>query len=475
MGYLGRIITIIGIAMLSCIAWSIYYQEDVVINLGVAAGITISCGILLGWFFPQKASLNFKESFAVVSLGWICASLFGSLPYMLTGYLPSFADAVFETVSGFTTTGASVITDVETIPKGLLFWRSLTQWLGGMGIIALFVAIIAGMGAKGNQLFRAEVPGPITDKVSPRIRDSAKKLWKTYVVLSIILCVLLYVFGMNLFDAFCHTFTTMATGGFSTKNNSVAYYTSPAIQWTLVIFMFIAGVNFSLHFLAYKKRSLKLYLRDREFKVYSSIALVAIFIVFISWATGSGMNIEEKLRGAAFQVVSIMTTTGFATMDYDRWPALGQAILFLLMLVGGCAGSTGGSVKPGRYLIIFQRGLIELKQMVHPKAILPQKFGGKVLGDALVINVLQFFFLYVVLIMIGALVMALMGLDLFSSLTASMACLGNIGPGFGLVGPTLNYGFIADGGKYLLSVLMLVGRLEIYPVLVILMSQFWQE
>ena len=347
LGNMGRILLIIGCAMLVCLAWSLGDPRQVVVGIAVSALLTITLGFLLMHFFSVTEGMTFKEGFALVSLGWFVASLFGSLPYMLSGYLPSFADAFFETVSGFTTTGASVVADVESWPRGLLFWRSLTQWLGGMGIIALFVAIIASMGVRANQLFKAEVPGPISDKVSPRVRETARQLWITYVILSIICALLLYLFGMKPFDAVCHTFAAMATGGFSTKNTSIAFYSSPAIQWTLIIFMFLAGANFSLHFLAYKKRSLVLYLKDQEFKFYLGIILTATALVVVSLSSaGIDMGWEAKIRTACFQVVSIMTTTGFATADYNVWPPLAAGVIFLMLFVGGCAGSTGGSIKP---------------------------------------------------------------------------------------------------------------------------------
>ncbi|PKM77022.1 MAG: potassium transporter [Firmicutes bacterium HGW-Firmicutes-15] len=476
LGNMGRILLIIGVAMLSCLAWSIAYHENVTSSIALAAFLTIFTGLILVYVCPKKESINFKEGFLLVSLGWIVASTFGSLPFLLSGYLPSFADAWFETVSGFTTTGASVVQDVEVWPRGLLFWRSLTQWLGGMGIIALFLAIIAGMGARANQLFKAEVPGPISDKISPRIRETARKLWITYVIISLTCVITLCALGMDIFDALCHTFTTMATGGFSTKNASIGFYASPLIQWTLTLFMFIAGANFTLHFLAFKKRNPLAYLRDPEFKLYTGIVLLACFFVALSLnSQGIGTGWEETIRLASFQVLSIVTTTGFATADFNIWPNLAVGVLFMMMFVGGCAGSTGGSIKPGRYLIISLSTVNELKKMVHPKAVLPLRFGNRFLKESLLINVLQFFFLYMGFLALGTIVLAALGLDMWSSLTAAAACLGNIGPGFSRVGPTQNFAFIPDSGKYILSILMLVGRLEIYPILVLFLPEFWKE
>ncbi len=475
LGNMGRIILIVGIAMLSSVAWSLAYHERVMESIALSALVTILSGLFLMFIYPHQDTINFKEGFFLVSLGWVVASIFGSLPYMLSGYLPSFADAFFETVSGFTTTGSSVIADVEVLPKGLLFWRSLTQWLGGMGIIALFVAIIAGMGAKANQLFKAEVPGPVSDKISPRIRDTARKLWMSYVIISLACFLILFGLGMDLFDALCHTFATMATGGFSNKNASIGFYTSPWIQWTIIIFMFIAGTNFTLHFLAFKKRSLLTYLRDSEFKLYAGIVILASLSIALTFGSQGAMGWEEKVRTALFQVVSIVTTTGFASTNYDIWPPLAIGVLFMMMFVGGCAGSTAGGIKPGRYLIVLSSTIIELKKMVHPRAVLPLRFGGKVLKESLLINVLIFFFLYILILAIGTTVLASLGIDIWSSLTAAAASLGNVGPGFAKVGPTQNFAFIPDLGKYTLSILMLVGRLEIYPILVMLLPEYWKE
>lgn len=473
---LGRLILIVGIAMLTCLPWSIVDHETITVEFIEAAALTVVTGLFLTRFFKTRDSINFKEAYVIVSLGWVVASVFGALPYMFTGYLPSPADALFETVSGFTTTGSSVITGVESWPRSLLFWRSLTQWLGGMGIIVLLVAVIANLGVRANQLFKTESPGPISDKISPRIRESARKLWLTYVLLSLVCAVLLCVFGMSGFDSLCHTFATLATGGFSTKNTSIAYYASPAIQWTLTLFMFLAGASFTLHFLVLKQRKPLLYWKNPEFRFYTLITVVASVLVAASlFSAGAAMGWEEGIRAACFQVVSIMTTTGFATTDYNYWPSLASGVLFLMMFVGGCAGSTAGNIKPGRYLIIFKRTVIELKKMLHPKAMLTLRLGRRVIDDNLSANVLQFFFLYFIFLAIGTITMTALGLDILSGLTAAATCLGNIGPGFNLVGPMENFAFIPDIGKYVLSLLMLVGRLEIFPILVLLLPTFWKE
>lgn len=472
LNYIGKIIAFIGIAMLALVACALIYGENTVGQLLLAAVITITIGGSLSWFFRHNQTINYRETFAVVGLGWLAASLVGTLPFLLTGYA-GIADAVFETVSGFTTTGASIFSDVEALPHSLLFWRSLTHWLGGMGIIVLFVSIIGGIGVRANQLFRAEVTGPVSDKLSPRIKETARFLWITYVCFTIVLTIVLLVLGMDLFDALCHAFGTVSTGGFSTKNQSIAYWDSALIQWVLILFMFLCGASFALHYQVYAKKSLRQYLKDREFQLYSLIILSATLLSLFGIAQAGG--IEEKLRASAFQVVSIITTTGYVSMDFTQWTPLGKTVLLTLMFIGGCAGSTAGGIKVIRHLIALERVKIEIKHLLHPRATISQKFGNKFLDDSLVINVLQFIFFYSFLVILGALAMTALGLDVISGLSASLCCMGNVGPGFGNVGPMVNYGFIPDLGKYLLSLLMLLGRLEIYPLLLLFNPDYWRS
>lgn len=472
LNYIGKIIIIIGIAMLSTVICSLLFGEDITGNLLLVSLFTIIFGGILSKFSSHNQPLNYREGFAVVSLGWIIASVFGSLPYVVSGHIFSYADAIFETVSGFSTTGATIFTDVEILPKSILFWRSLTQWLGGMGIMVLFVAIIVGMGVRANQIFRAEIPSPVLNKISPRIRETAKYLWITYVVISAVLFILLWIFGMDIFDALCHTFSTMATGGFSTHNNSIGFY-SPAIQWIIIVFMFLGGTNFSLHYFAFKKLSLNGYLQNKEFRLYGIIILAATLLSIISLV--SVYEIGDNFRNSLFHVVSIITTTGFVTSNYTAWPYFNTIIIFSLMFIGACAGSTSGNIKIGRYLIMIQRANIELRQMIHPKALIPLRFGDRVLGDGLIINVLQFFFLYILIILTGTVVMGGLGLDLITGFTAVVSCMGNVGPSFGAIGSTGNYASIPDMGKYMLSVIMLLGRLEIYPLLILFLPSYWKN
>ncbi|QGT99327.1 Trk potassium uptake system protein TrkH [Candidatus Syntrophocurvum alkaliphilum] len=472
--YVGKIVLIVGLAMLSSVIVSLIYKEDDALNLFIASVITIGVGLATSLLVKANSNITYREGFAIVAFGWIAASLFGTLPFVLTGYMPTYADALFETVSGFTTTGASVLSDIEALPYGLLFWRSLTQWLGGMGIMILFIAIITGLGVRAKQIYNAEIPGgTMADTISPRIRETAKILWKTYMVLSVILCVLLYSFGMNLFDALAHTFTTMPTGGFSTKNESIAAF-SPAIQWIIIIFMFIGGVNFALHYFAFTSKSIQAYIMNAEFRLFCYIIIISGVLVVTSISSLGG-DLEETIRNTLFQVISIGTTTGFATADYDIWPPLAKTVLLMLMFIGASSGSTTCNIKVGRYLILFKQVLVELKQMVHPKAIISLKMGQKTINQGLVRNVLVYFFMHMVFVISGAILLSILQINMSDSISAAISCMGNIGPGFGAVGPTENYSFIPDLGKYYLSFLMILGRLEIFPVLVLLLPHYWRE
>lgn len=474
LGVLGKILVIIGLAMVTSVICALYYQEAIMVNLSYATALTIASGIILWIGFGKAGELNFKEGFAIVGLGWITAALFGALPYALSGHVPSFADAIFETVSGITTTGATIFTDIEALPRSLLYWRSLTQWLGGMGIMVLFIALIQVIGVRANQIYRAEIAGSsMAGKLSSKARDTAKKFWWAYVVLSVILLLLLWGEGMSLFDAFCHTCTTMATGGFSTKNASIAYYTSPAIQWTIILFMFLAGTNFSLHYLAFFKRDPRIYFQNKEWRYYLLAATVAGLLVFLGmdhlpWG-------EYRLRTAVFQVVSLLTTTGYVTEDYLLWNWLPQAMLFAIMFSGASAGSTAGGIKIGRQVIMWERSKIEIKKILHPRAVISQRFSGQVLNDSMVMNVFLYFFLYIMIIAFAMICLGIMGNDPITSLSAAATCMGNVGPGFGAVGPVFNFSFLPAAGKYLLSILMLLGRLEIYPLMVLFVPVFWSR
>ena len=395
---------------------------------------------------------------------------------MLSGAIPSFTDAFFETMSGYSTTGASVLSDIEALPHGVLFWRSLTHWIGGMGIIVLSLAILPFLGVGGMQLFKAEIPGPVVDKLAPRIAQTAKILWVVYAILTAVETALLMLGGMSLFDALCHTFGTMATGGFSTRNASVTAFGSAYIEYVIILFMAIAGANFSLHYHALRG-NLQVYWRSHEFRFY--LMLIGGAVVLIAAAstfrTGNYATWEEAFRKTLFQVVSIVTTTGFATDDYELWTVSAQLILLGLMFVGGCAGSTGGGMKVMRVHLLLKFVIREVTRLIHPRAVVPVRMAGAPVDRDVVANVLGFFVLYILIYGTGTFLMSALGMDIPTAMGAVAATLGNVGPGLGDVGPLDNYGFVPAMGKWLLSLLMLMGRLEIYTVIVLLSRSTWQR
>jgi len=471
--HIGLIIAIVGLAMLAPVHISIINREPYVPVLTGIAAVTTALGLVLFLAVRARETIGYREGFAMVTFGWVAATLFGALPFWMTGAVPGFADAFFESMSGFSTTGASILIDIESLPRSLLFWRSLTHWLGGMGIMVLFVALLSQLGAGGMQVFRAEAPGPITEKIKPRISETAKILWLTYVILTLAETLLLRAAGLDWFDSLTHTFGTMATGGFSTKNLSVGAFESPVVEWIIIIFMYAAGTNFALYYTAVKKKSLKNFWHNEEFKLYTSITLGATLIIWLILAVEHG--VFKAARLASFQVVSIITTTGFGTDDYVLWPSLATGVLFLLMFVGGSAGSTGGGMKVSRYLVLLKHSGLQLKKFFHPRAVFSLKVGGKSYPEDIIISIFQFFFFYIFMVITGTVIMTGFGLEINSAISAVLATLGNIGPGFGAVGPMENYAFLPDAAKYLLSFFMLVGRLEIFTVLVLLLPSFWRK
>lgn len=474
--YLGRFLGLIGASMLLPVPWAYYYREDPR-PLIISALITGLAGLLLALFFKRPKSaknlVHYREAFALVTIGWILASGFGTLPYLFSESLSSFTDAFFESMSGFTTTGATIIPDIEILPKSVLFWRSLTSWLGGMGIIVLIVALLSQLGVGANQVFQAEAPGAVAEKLTPRVAKTARILWTTYLVMTILQTLLLFLAGMSLFDALCHSFTSMATGGFSTRNLSAGFY-SPLIQWIILLFIFLAGANFALYFQAIRGRSLKYFLRDPEFKLYSTIIFIAS--CFVAWEIRDLYPLGEPLfRNALFQVVSVLTTTGYATADYGGWSPTAQLILLLLMFIGGCSGSTAGGITVGRIRIIFSMAAIELKRLIHPRGVFSIRYGNRSLSDEVVVNVLEYFFLHMLLFGVASLLIVHLGSDYLTAFSGVAATLGNIGPGLGSVGPAGNFAAVSDLSKWIFSFLMLLGRLEIYTVLVLISPAFWRK
>lgn len=471
---LGALLIFIGASFIFPILFSLYYHDGDFHAFVAAMGVTVVVGFLLWKFTPADRPLHIREGFGVVSFSWILLSAFGALPFVLTSAELSYTDAFFETMSGFTTTGATILTDVEALPHGVLFWRSLTHWLGGMGIIVLSLAILPMLGVGGMQLFKAEVPGPSVDKLRPRIQDTAKILWGVYVLLSVIEAVLLKFGGMTVFDALCHTFGTMATGGFSTKNAGIEQFHSAYIEDVISIFMIIAGTNFTLHYFGFRGK-LKHYFRNPEFRFYLGIIIAATVVIFINVDTTPYGSATRTFEKAVFQVSSILTTTGFHSTDYEKWPAVTQYVLVLLMFLGGCAGSTGGGIKMVRVYLTMKYSVVQLRKLIHPSAVIPLRMGDKSVSREAITDILGFVMVYILLFVLGSLIMATLGLDLTTALSTVISTLGNIGPGIGAIGPTENYAQIPAAGKWVLSFLMLLGRLEIFTVLVIFNRHFWKK
>ncbi|MCX7678990.1 MAG: TrkH family potassium uptake protein [Spirochaetes bacterium] len=454
----------------------LHKEDESLLSFVSTIGVTafISCIVLFATYRKKIEMLSTRDGFLLVTLSWLLASLVGAMPFYFSGSIPAFVDAFFETISGFSTTGASILTDIESLPKSILFWRSLTHWLGGMGIVVLAVAILPMMGIGGLQLIRAEAPGPTVDRITPRITETAKILWFLYVMFTIAEALLLMLCGLDWFDSFTHAFGTLATGGFSTKNASVGHYNSAYVDAVVTMFMLIAGINFSLHYRLFTGRIRSL-MRDSELKVYLGIFLFSTAIIAYSLYGHTYTEISKCMRFAAFQAASIMTTTGFANADFERWAIAAQVVLFILMFVGGCAGSTGGGIKVVRLVILFKQAINEMKLLIHPRGVFTLKISGSMVKKNIVYAVSGFFFLYVASLLLITSVVASGGHDIVTSFTAALATLGNIGPGFGHIGPTENYSFFQDYIKWSLSFAMLVGRLELYTVLVILMPWFWKR
>jgi len=478
---IGALVACVGLTMVFPLAWAFYYHDGTAGPISLSMSITVIAGVLTFFLFrdPEasrsQSVMTHREGMAIVALGWFAAGAFGGLPFYLGGTFESVVDCVFESLSGFTTTGSSVLSDIEAVPRGILFWRSLTHWLGGMGIIVLSLAILPFLGVGGMQLYKAEVPGPVPDKLKPRIKDTAMTLWKVYVLFSAIETLLLLIGGMDLFDALCHTFGTMATGGFSTMNTSVAAFHSAYIDWVITIFMLIAGVNFTLHYMLLKWRPSAMF-KDPEFRVFSVLVLVAVVVITLFVYFGGNYDtVSDAVRYTSFQVASIVTTTGFATADYELWPPITQGILLVFMFIGGCAGSTGGGMKVMRVMLLAKHSYKELFRLIHPRSVSRIKMGNTVVQDDVISGVWGFFMLWVGLLVIAAFIVAGTGVDVVTSFAASLACIGNIGPGIGGVGPTDNFAWMPDTAKWVLTFCMVLGRLEIYTVIILFVPEFWRK
>lgn len=472
---LGILLLINGGFMLLCLPVSLYFWETDWTSIALSSAITISAGLILRLITRKNRSkdLRKKDGYLIVTSGWIVMSFFGALPYLISGAIPSLTNAFFETVSGYTTTGASILIDIESVSKGILFWRSLTQWIGGMGIIVLALAILPFLGIGGMQLFVAEAPGITPDKLQPRIQETAKRLWFIYFGLTVSEAVLLYIAGMTPYDAINHSLTTMATGGFSTMNASLAGQ-SPAIQYIVIIFMFLAGTSFTLTYLALK-RNFKKIIRNEEFVVYFLFTVAITIIVTVTLLVVTDGDFESSFRDSLFQVVSIITTTGFVSADYTSWAPFLSVLFFILLFVGGSAGSTAGGVKVIRHVVLFKNSFLELKRQLHPSAVIPVRISGKAIEQNIVFNVLAFIMIYILVFLVGVTLLASMNIGFDTAFGAVATSLGNVGPGIGEVGPVDNFSGMPTGGKWLLAILMLLGRLELFTVLMLLSPHFWKK
>lgn len=470
---LSALVIFLGLSLLVPFGFSLYYKDVGTGIFLVPAILSLVFGFILFKLTKTKNELSLREGFAVVTICWLAYALIGAIPFYTSNAIPSFVDCFFETMSGFTTTGSSILTEIESLPKSILLWRSFTQWMGGMGIIVLSIAILPILGVEGTKLFFAESPGPSNDHMNVRIKDTAKALWGIYFLFTLILFFALWLGGMEPFDAINHSFNTLSTGGFSTKNASVGHYQNGYIHWVITLFMFIGGVNFSLHF-SLLRGNFGAYFRSEEFRVY--LGLLLFSITAVTWMTYSPLvGFEQTLRNASFQVVSISTTTGYGTYDYELWPYFCQLLLIFLMFVGGSAGSTAGGMKMVRVIYTFKSVIDYMGHLIHPKQIKVTKVDHQFVTDDIAKGILNFVLANVGVFTVGSLIMAGTGLDPLTAMTSIVSAISNIGPALGTVGPTENYAHVSDLGKIVLSLCMLVGRLEYFTVLVLILPSLWKK
>ena len=444
--------------------WAFFYTILLLLIIGVPSG----------FIKPKNKGIYVREGFAIVAIGWLLVSFFGAFPFYFSGVIPSLVDSFFEASSGFTTTGASILQQIEGLPRGILFWRSFTHWVGGMGVLVLTMAILPSAGTGALQIMKAESPGPSPGKLVPKVKETAKILYGIYIVITIVEIVLLKFAGMSWYDSLIHTFGTVGTGGFSNMNLSVGSYNNVYIEMIITIFMFVCGANFALYYQVFKG-NFKGFFKDEEFKLYGFIVIIAIVLIALNIYGNIYEGALQSFRYSAFQVVSITTTTGYATADFNTWPVFSKIILFFLMFVGGCAGSTGGGMKNIRILLLFKAAKRDLLKIIHPRAVYSVRVGGKTVNERTLSEVLGFFFMYIMVFCGAILIVSIEGKDLVTTITSVAATIGNIGPGLSLVGPMGNFSEFTDLSKLVLSFCMLVGRLEIYPILLLTFPGFWKK
>lgn len=471
---LGLLLVAIGACMLVPVPFALFFDDGSHYAFIISAVATILVGLVIYFQTNFNKDVRAKEGFAIVTFGWVAASIFGSLPFLISGAIPGVADAFFETMSGFTTTGATILTEIEGKPEAILLWRSICHWLGGMGIIVLSLAILPFLGVGGMQLFKAEVPGPVADKLTPRVAQTAKLLWGVYVLLTIVqFLLLIYLGGVDWFNALNHALATLSTGGYSTLNASVGGFESPVVHYIITFFMFLAGANFALHF-RFLKGDFTAHLRNSEFRVYVIVAAIATLLITVDVTTLNG-NLATAFKEAIFQVFAIVTSTGFGTADFEQWSFSSQSLILALMFMGGCAGSTAGGMKIARIYLLFKFFLAEIVRLVHPNAVVPVRMDGETVPRKVVENVLGYFVIYMGSLVIGTVLLGFMGVDVLTAITAAVSALSNIGPGLGTIGPTENYAHLPTMAKWLLSLMMLMGRLEIFTVVILFSPTYWKK
>lgn len=475
LGILGFLVLLVAVTMLPALVLALVDGTRDARAFAIAAAVTAAAGTSL-WlsFRAHRHALGKREGFLLAASGWIVASLFGCLPYFLSGAIPSFGAAYFETMSGFTTTGATVFSDVESLPRGLLLWRSITQWIGGMGILLLSIAVLPLLGVGGMQMFNAEVPHVTVEKLTPRVSQTARLLWGFYLGLTVLAALLLLAGGLAPFDAINHALTVMATGGFSTKNASAAHF-GAGVQYVLVAFMFVSGGSYMLHLRALRGRTLSFYGRDNEFVYYGCAAVIATILVFAGIPETAFPGLEERFRAALFQVVSVLSSSGFVSGDYSLWAPAVQLLLLFMMVHAGCAGSTSGGLKIMRWVLLLKGWRIELRKLIHPRGVFVARFNGEAVAPDVLSAVQAFLVAYVALFATCTVVMAALGLDVVSAASAVISAMSNIGPALGSVGPVEHYGHVGTAGKWVLSFCMLLGRLELFTVLILFSPTLWRK
>jgi len=471
---LGFLLVIEAACMLPCLLVSLIYKEHDFIAFAITIAVLLTAGVSLYSIRAKNTNLYSRDGVAIVSMGWIIISLSGSLPFILSGAIPSFADAFFECVSGFTTTGSSILREIESLPKGILFWRNFTNWLGGMGVLVLTLAILPRAGATTFQIMKAESPGPNPDKLVPRMAQTAQILYSIYLGMTVVLIVLLIIAGMPVYDSLVHAFGAAGTGGFSSRNLSVGAYNNIFAEVIITVFMFLFGVNFTLYYYALKG-NIKSLFKDEEFRFYAGIVIISIILITVNLTGPVYGSIGESLRHASFQVSSVITTTGYSTYDFNLWPTFSKAILVLLMFIGASAGSTGGGIKCIRVLVLLKTVRREMKKVLHPRSVNTVQVSGRNLDDGVMSGVTSYFYAFFLVFVVSILLISLDGKDLITTFTSVVATISNIGPGLGSVGPMGNFAEFSDFSKFVLSFTMLFGRLEIFPMMLLFTPSFWRR